>query len=319
MGRCQRGCPRLGLHVTVRRVIRLCGPRAIYGSWWLPPFRLYCRWRHDAGFSLRSTSRRLPNLRQPRAARPPPQCEIADGHCHCAQSASARSADRFHAALAKKWRKDRKNSTITVLRKSMRVLAGKFIRRRNLGHSRRDDRGGRHSQHIQIGNPRVHRADQPRALPHHIDVISGADVARTFEAHPDIRVNGVGTARQKIAMHGKRFRWLHAPFAVYLRHVAEQRDLFLRRSAHPLASAGRSRPQTFFADRLVQILERRALHYADTKTCEGHGIERHKASPAITASALAHASTERAIGPIELMLYDNGKAPSVGMRWRLGL
>src|SRR5262249_1672670 len=42
-------------------------------------------------------------------------------------------------------------------------------------------------------------------------------------------------------------------------------------------------------------------------------------SPAITASALAHASTERPIGPIESILCDNRKTPWGGMRCRLGL
>ena len=39
----------------------------------------------------------------------------------------------------------------------------------------------------------------------------------------------------------------------------------------------------------------------------------------MTASALAQSATVRAIGPIELMLCDSGKAPSVEMRCRLGL
>jgi hypothetical protein len=42
-------------------------------------------------------------------------------------------------------------------------------------------------------------------------------------------------------------------------------------------------------------------------------------SPAITASASAHAWTVRAIGPIESREYESGKAPSVGTRYLLGL
>src|SRR5262245_14163908 len=55
------------------------------------------------------------------------------------------------------------------------------------------------------------------------------------------------------------------------------------------------------------------------KPCSGAGSSVQGSSPAMTASAAAHAATLRAIGPIESSVYESGNAPSVGTRDLVGL
>ena len=72
-----------------------------------------------------------------------------------------------------------KKFTIEVLRSSMAFLRREHVRRRHLGDGRRDDRRGRQHQHVEIGEPRIHRARSGAARSlHHLDIVGGRDVAR---------------------------------------------------------------------------------------------------------------------------------------------
>ena len=55
------------------------------------------------------------------------------------------------------------------------------------------------------------------------------------------------------------------------------------------------------------------------RPASGKGSTGSKSSPDMTASALAQSATLRASGPTESSVVLKGNAPSVGMRWRLGL
>ncbi len=85
-----------------------------------------------------------------------------------------------------------KKFAMTVLRNSIAFLRAKSSGGATSVDGRRDDRRGRHGQHVEVGQAQVHGPDQARAFPHHVDVIGGAYIARAFEARAHVRVDGGG-------------------------------------------------------------------------------------------------------------------------------
>ena len=119
-------------------------------------------------------------------------------------------------------------------------------------------------------------------------------------------------------MDGEGFRRRDAASAVDAHHTVEQRELFVGQPRtgffQPSIAFGKA-----LADRVVEVFERHALRDADPQIGERRRLERAEVVAGHHRVGFGTIGDGFAIGPMESSVYDSGKAPSVGMRWRLGL
>jgi hypothetical protein len=151
-----------------------------------------------------------------------------------------------------------------------------------------------------VGNARMSRSTSlvsislmSRARCRTISMV-GALTLRAVEPYPHIRVNVVGAARHQLPMDRECLRGLHAALAVDVGHIGKQCEFFFRQTRTGFAQLI-DRSRETLRHSLVEILQRSPLHDADAKPASCAGSSGAKSSAA-TASALAQASTVRAIG-----------------------
>ena len=121
------------------------------------------------------------------------------------------------------------------------LLAGEILRRRDLGQRRRDDRRGRHRQHVEIGEPRVHRADElARARASCRCSRRRRSCARARGARA--RFGSMSSPRrvEPVAVDGEGFRRQHAALGVDLDHRRRAAAASRRDSRAPAFSAASS-------------------------------------------------------------------------------